>query len=151
MEALAGLKQGRDETVAAEFTLARPGPGGAAFWVAISGHVVDRDASGRPLLALGTLSDITGRKNAEATLEAATRESAFYRAMVEALPDCLNVKDTEGRFLAANSATARLMGAAAAENLVGKTDFDFYPAEVAEGYRCDELSTVACGTTLVLE
>jgi diguanylate cyclase (GGDEF)-like protein/PAS domain S-box-containing protein len=150
-EILAGLEQGRGEFAGAEFRLALPGPEGAAVWVAMSGRVVERDASGRPLRALGTLGDITRRKDAEATLEAATRDNALYRAVVEALPDCLNVKDTEGRFLAANSATARLMGAASADDLLGRTDFDFYPPELAQSYCCDELSTIACGTTLVLE
>ena len=53
------------------------------------------------------------------------RMSAQFRAIVEALPDCLNVKDREGRFIAANSATARLMGARSAEALIGRTEFDF--------------------------
>ena len=72
-------------------------------------------------------------------LEARRRElvtiNGYYQSMVNALPDCLNIKDLEGRFLAANPATARLMGAATAQDLIGKTDFDFYAKELAEGFR----------------
>lgn len=59
----------------------------------------------------------------------------LYRKMVDALPDCLNVKDLDGRFLIANKATADLMKARHASDLIGKTDFDFYPQAVAAGYR----------------
>jgi diguanylate cyclase (GGDEF)-like protein/PAS domain S-box-containing protein len=66
----------------------------------------------------------------------------IYRAIIETLPDCLNVKDLDGRFIAANPATARLMRAGMAADLVGKTDFDFYPEEIARGFRSDELHVV---------
>lgn len=38
----------------------------------------------------------------------------------------MNVKDLQGRFLIANEATAKLMGAANAVGMVGTTDFDYY-------------------------
>jgi PAS domain S-box-containing protein len=68
-----------------------------------------------------------------------------YRAMVRELPDCLNVKDLEGRFIAANPATAALMRAASVEDLIGKTDFDFYPGTLAEAFRMDELAMIESG------
>jgi diguanylate cyclase (GGDEF)-like protein/PAS domain S-box-containing protein len=66
------------------------------------------------------------------------QENLIYRAVFEALPDCLNAKDLEGRFIAANSATADLMGARDVADLIGKSDFDFFPAKVAESFRYDE-------------
>ncbi len=71
--------------------------------------------------------------------------NTLYRAMVDALPDCLNVKDLEGRFVAANPATAALMRAGSSEALIGRTDFDFYPAEVARRFREDESALRAGG------
>lgn len=62
----------------------------------------------------------------------------IYRAMVDELPDPINVKDIDGRFLIANPATASLMRAASAEELIGKSDQDFYPQELAEKFRQDE-------------
>jgi len=66
-------------------------------------------------------------------------------AAFKELPDCINVKDTAGRFLVANPATARLMHAPSAEALIGKSDFDFYPAATAERFRDIEEQVLATG------
>ncbi|WP_313293156.1 diguanylate cyclase [Rhizobium rhizoryzae] len=69
----------------------------------------------------------------------ATVENRVYRAIIEALPDCLNAKDIEGRFIVANPATAKLMGAKSAVDLHGKTDADFYSADTASEFRRTEV------------
>jgi len=74
-----------------------------------------------------------------------------YRAMVRELPDCLNVKDVEGRFVVANPATAEMMRAASVEDLIGKTDFDFYSKDVAERFRQDETGALEAGQTLRID
>lgn len=79
------------------------------------------------------------------------KENLIYRKIIEALPDSLNVKDKEGRFIAANPATARLMQAASTEALSGKTDFDFYPASIAERFREDEEVIVEARKAVTLE
>ncbi|ANT51350.1 hybrid sensor histidine kinase/response regulator [Mesorhizobium amorphae] len=75
----------------------------------------------------------------------------IYRAMVRELPDCLNIKDVDGRFIAANPATAEMVRAASVEQLIGKTDFDFYPKEVAERFRQDEVGALETGQTLRID
>ncbi|MET2825431.1 diguanylate cyclase [Mesorhizobium shangrilense] len=75
----------------------------------------------------------------------------IYKAIVEALPDCLNVKDLDGRFIAANPATAMLMHAPDAGALIGKTDFDFYPQETARKFREDELAILEAGVPSTIE
>ncbi|MER9580846.1 ATP-binding protein [Mesorhizobium sp. M0276] len=75
----------------------------------------------------------------------------IYRAMVRELPDSLNVKDVDGRFIAANPATAELVRAASVEDLIGKTDFDFYPKDVAERFRQDETGALEAGQTLRID
>jgi PAS domain S-box-containing protein len=65
--------------------------------------------------------------------------------MVRELPDPLNVKDVEGRFIAANPATARLMRAGSADRLIGRSDHDFYPPELARSFRQDEISMLEAG------
>jgi len=74
-----------------------------------------------------------------------------YKAIVEALPDCLNMKDLDGRFVAANSATARLMNAASANELIGKSDADFYPAEIAQRFHNDEAAIMRSGKASTIE
>ena len=72
--------------------------------------------------------DITERKRAE---DALAQDRNLLRTLIDNLPDCIYVKDTQSRFLAANLATAQLMGATDPNDLLGKTDADFYPPEQA--------------------
>ena len=75
----------------------------------------------------------------------------MYRAMVRELPDCLNMKDPEGRFLAANPATATLMRTKSVKELIGKTDFDFYPHDLAEQFKTDEQKVLESGEALRID
>jgi diguanylate cyclase (GGDEF)-like protein/PAS domain S-box-containing protein len=75
----------------------------------------------------------------------------FYRSVVEMLPDCLNSKTLDGRFTTANAATARMMRAASAADLIGKTDFDFYPRATAERFRAEEAAVIAEGAPRAVE
>ncbi|WP_245294928.1 diguanylate cyclase [Pararhizobium antarcticum] len=81
----------------------------------------------------------------------ATNLNRIYRAIIEALPDCLNAKDLEGRFIAANPATADLMGATRSADLIGKTDFDFYQPEAAAIFRADEAKVLSEGHPATIE
>ncbi|WP_322415374.1 diguanylate cyclase [Mesorhizobium huakuii] len=81
----------------------------------------------------------------------ALQSRRIFKTVVETLPDCLNVKDLDGRFIAANPATAELMQAADAKALIGKTDFDFYPSETARQFREDELAVLASGVASTIE
>lgn len=65
--------------------------------------------------------------------------------MLESSPDYIYFKDIEGRFLRINLAMARYFGLAAPEDAVGKTDFDFYPAEKAREQAEDERRIMASG------
>ncbi|WP_375450427.1 diguanylate cyclase [uncultured Devosia sp.] len=82
---------------------------------------------------------------------ATMRENQAYRDIMESLPDSLNVKDAEGRFIAANPATAALMQAQSAADLIGKTDADFYAPPVASRFRQDELEIIAGGVQVRTE
>ena len=88
------------------------------------------------------ITDITERRRAEESLEA---ERNLLRTLIDNLPDCVYIKDAESRFIAANLATARVMGAATPTELMGKTDADFYPAELAAAYRADEEAILRSG------
>ncbi|MDP3540305.1 MAG: PAS domain S-box protein [Azonexus sp.] len=66
-----------------------------------------------------------------------------HRAVLDNLPFPAWLKDTESRFLAVNEAFASTFGAVDAESLVGKTDFDIAPIDLAEAYRADDRSVIA--------
>ncbi|KQS59350.1 hypothetical protein ASG39_18700 [Rhizobium sp. Leaf371] len=80
-----------------------------------------------------------------------TNENRIYRAIIEALPDCLNAKDLDGRFIAANPATAALMKAPSVSTLLGKSDADFYPAEIAAEFHAVEQDLIRQGKPLMVE
>jgi len=87
----------------------------------------------------------------EARLRETLHANMVYRAIVEMLPDCLNFKNLRGQFEAANIATARLMRANSVQDLIGKSDFDFYPEEIARGFRADEEAVMNDGVAKTIE
>ena len=92
-------------------------------WVLSRGRVVERDASGQPLRAIGTHVDITERKVAEERL----RESeSRFRRLFEYLPVAYQSLDIEGNWLDANPRMAELLGFDHAEDLLGLNFGDFW-------------------------
>jgi two-component system cell cycle sensor histidine kinase/response regulator CckA len=75
-----------------------------------------------------TATDITARKRAEAEL---VQERQLLRTVVDNLPDAVYTKDLQGRKTLANRADLDNMGIATEEEVLGKTDFDIFPPEVA--------------------
>jgi PAS domain S-box-containing protein len=92
-----------------------------------------------------TIQNITKRKRAEESLE---QERNLLRTLIDNMPDNIYVKDTKSRFVVANVAVARLMGTTP-DGLLGKTDFDFYPKELASKYYADGQNVVRTGKALV--
>jgi len=72
---------------------------------------------------------------------------ARYESLVESLP--LNVfrKDLDGRFVFANQRFCQTLQESL-EQIVGKTDFDFFPKELAGKYRADDFKVVFTGEVL---
>ena len=106
-----------------------------------------------PLLSLVFVGTVVGGLAflTELGQQEMARANLIYRQVIDSLPDCLNAKDMEGRFIFANPATAMLMQAASADALTGKTDFDFYPANIAKMFQADEAKVIAAGKPLILE
>jgi PAS domain S-box-containing protein len=97
-------------------------------------------------LIYATARDISERKRTE---EALARERNLLRTLTDHLPDHIFVKDRESRFLAANAAVLRTLGAAREEEVLGKTDFDFFPRELAQPYYDDEQQIIRTGRALL--
>jgi len=76
------------------------------------------------------------------------RERTMLRALIDNIPDFMYVKDAESRFVVANSCTAQSMGAGSPEELIGKTDYDFFPPEVAAAFYEDEQRVMRSGSAL---
>jgi PAS domain S-box-containing protein len=72
-------------------------------------------------------------------------ERRMLRALIDNIPDFMYVKDAESRFVVANSHVARAAGVKTPEELLGKTDFDFSPRELANAFYEDEQSIMRSG------
>ena len=88
------------------------------------------------------LSDIALRKSQEEALETGR---LAQRALLDNQPHLTWLKDVEGRFLAVNKVFAEACGLSSPEALVGKTDLDVWPRELAEAYRADDAAVMAAG------
>jgi PAS domain S-box-containing protein len=105
-----------------------------------------RDETGNIVGTFGVSRDITERKQME---EALARERNLLRSLIDNAPDYIYVKDTESRFVTGNPAILRIMGIASVDDLVGKTDFDFYPVDLATKYYDDERAIIQSGQPLL--
>jgi two-component system, sensor histidine kinase and response regulator len=81
--------------------------------------------------------------------EALAQERTLLHTLAESLPDYIYAKDTESRFLLVNTAGARMIGSISPAEVLGKTDADFYPAELASRYMADERRVWETGESLI--
>ena len=124
------------ETIEAE--IIRPNGTGAFIEIKPVPFVEDGKVTG----VRGVVRDITARKQAEEVL---AQERNLLRSLIDHVPDLIYVKDAQSRFLIANPALARLTGVASPDELIGKTDFDFFPQELAAKYYADEQAIFQSG------
>jgi PAS domain S-box-containing protein len=120
---------------------------GTPVWVRVAINGL-RDETGGWLGAIGTVEDIAERKRAEELLK--LRES-YLRSIIENQPGLIWLKDEKGRFLAVNTAFAASCGMKSPEDLVGKTDLDIWPKELAEKYQVDDARVIQGGRPLSVE
>ena len=104
------------------------------------------DESGRECRMVVT--DITAEKQVEKTLG---EREAYLRAVLDNFPFMVWLKDTESRFLAVNLPLARNFGLPSVEALVGKTDFDLTPRDLAEACRAADRSVLESGEQALVE
>jgi len=78
-------------------------------------------------------------------VEELAQERDLLGTLMDHLPDYVYLKDREGRFLRVNPATANALNVTDPRQAVGKTDFDFFPKEFAQGYYRDERQVIETG------
>jgi len=105
-----------------------------------------RDEQGAVTGIIGVSTDISARVQAEEQLIA---ERDLLRTLMEAVPDPIYIKDSALRFLRVNVAHARLLGAATPQELVGKTDADYYPPAQAHQFATLERRLLTTGEPLI--
>lgn len=91
-------------------------------------------------------NEIAERQSAELQLQ---ESFALYHSLVDHIPLCVIRKSVDGTFTFVNHALCRLFGMPA-EQILGKTDFDFFSPEQAEKYRRADEDVMRTGETLEL-
>lgn len=113
---------------------------GSIIWISENCRAI-RDAQGRLLYYEGTVEDISPQREAEAKL----RDSeALYHSLVETLPQNIFRKNLQERFTFANQQFCRTLGRTL-DQILGKTDFDFFPPEMAANFQRDDSRVMSTG------
>ncbi|MDD5300117.1 MAG: PAS domain S-box protein [Gallionella sp.] len=107
-----------------------------------------KDDSGKVLKLMGITEDITEHKLAE---EIVLKSKANLRAILDNAPYIAWLKDTAGRFIAVNEAFFKTTGQKRIQDVLGKTDLDFWPKELAEKYRADDAEVMATRQKMLTE
>ena len=88
-------------------------------------------------------ADVERRQAAEGL----RHSEAVYHSLVETIPQNIFRKDLDGRFTFANQNFCNELGRPL-DQIVGRTDHDFFPKELADRYRGDDATVIATGGPL---
>jgi PAS domain S-box-containing protein len=105
------------------------------------------DLEGVPHI-LSVVRDITTHKKAEEALE---KEQFLISALMNNLSDHVYFKDLESKFIRNNKAHVLSFGLTDAEQLIGKSDFDFFAEHAARQAYEDEQQIIKTGQPILKE
>ncbi len=106
------------------------------------------------------LRDITERKRAEGALqreveqrrqfeEALRRERDLLKTLMDNLPVFIFAKDVAGTFTMANAELVHALGLTSDSDVLGKTDAELFPPDLAERFRADDAILTRTGQPLI--
>ncbi len=118
----------------------------------LDGSSLDVEVAAIPIIDHGKpgaqviVRDVSPRTRAQ---EALANERNLLRSLIDHVPEYIYIKDTQSRFVMANPAVAKLFDLAGVDEILGKTDFDFFPKDLAARYFADEQSVFQSGQPLL--
>jgi PAS domain S-box-containing protein len=96
--------------------------------------------------------DVAGRDDnappGDLPFDAQTQADVF-RTLIDIVPDRIYAKDRQNRFILANCAQARFMGVGTPQDLIGKSDADFYSPDKAAEFVEVERQVLQAGESLI--
>jgi len=111
------------------------------------------DSEGKIIGTLGISRDITEKKTLEEKLKERVAElgkevifkSNLLTSLLDNTPDHIYFKDKKSRFTAVSKSLAEWLGTGSPEDMIGKTDFDYFTKEHAEPAYKDEQNVMKTG------
>ena len=76
-------------------------------------------------------------------------ERNILRTLIDNLPDAIYVKDTKSCKTIANAADVHNMDGQSEVDVLGRNDFDFYPADIAKAFYADDQSVIQTGQPIL--
>ena len=86
------------------------------------------------------LRDIRERRQTDDELEL---ERNLLRRVMDTIPAQIFVKNMDGKYIRSNTAHAQYVGRETAHGVEGLSDADFFPADLVERYRTDDLAVLS--------
>jgi PAS domain S-box-containing protein len=127
-------------------------PDGRITWASTT-KIPRYDEEGNIIGILGISRDVTKRKELEEKLkqkleklgEEVLFKSRLLTSLLNNIPDRIYVKDEKSRFITVSESLVQWLGAASAEEMIGKTDFDYFTEEHAKPAYEDEQDVMKTG------
>ena len=130
-----------------ETTLTRNGGGHVAVSICQTAWPTPNAPSAPPLGVLLSMRDVSARHAADAL----ARDREFkLKAIVDYSPSALSLKTLDGRYALANPNLQRIHRLSEAD-ILGKTDFDLYPAATARAFRENDAAVLRTATRQSIE
>ena len=116
----------------------------------VSGNITDvlynatvfRNTQGETAGVFAAARDISAQLRVREEL---LRRDRYQRTVLDNFPFLVWLKDEQSRFLAVNQPFAQACGMASPDSVVGKTDHDIWPPDLAERYRVDDHEVLRSG------
>jgi PAS domain S-box-containing protein len=136
------LKKSAETLEEFEITFSVRSPQGQVHW--IRNHATPERLRDGSILWHGHMENVTAQHDAEEVIK---RKTALLNVIFENLPDHIYYMDRESRILGTNPACCRHHGKTA-EEMIGKTDLDFYPDELGKRLFDEEQQMMAEGKVI---
>ncbi len=97
-------------------------------------------------MVFGVIHDITDSIRADEELN---NTNNLLRTVIDNIPDAIYMKDNQYRKLIANKGDAVNVGLKSAKEIIGRTDYDIYPKEIADVYTRDDKRVIERGEPII--
>jgi len=104
------------------------------------------DEKGKVVGTVGITRNVDKMVRVEHRIKA---ERDLLQFLIDNIHSPIYLKDVQSKFTRVNLAQSKLLGASSIEDVIGKTDFDFYPEENAVSFYTDEMRIVENDVAIV--